>query len=674
MSATSGGITQFIQELRNRRVFRVAAVYLGAGFALLEAADIVVATYGLPDSVIRILMILLLVGFPISIGLAWSFQFTPEGLRRSPRSGEKQTTSDKPLTGNPVIVFLLVVIIGLLAYPRFTDGPISETSKSGQAELDAKAVAVLPFTNFSASEEDAFFADGIHDDILTQLSKIRELKVISRTTMSKYKDTDLSMGAIARELGSANILEGSVRRAGNQVRIVAQLIKADTDEHLWAETYDRDYADIFSVQTDVARSIATALHSTLSPEEEQQLAEIPTDNMEAYDYYLRGNQYWYTKTTKEGNMKAVAMYERAVELDPGFGLAYARLSIGHSVLYQAPFWDPTEERKQQARWSLQKAINLIPDHAETHFAKGVYHEWCEQDEEAAIAEFETAFQLRPNHAETANSLGQIYAKNGVWEKARRYLKAAYDLEPDGLNNATWWAGMNYTDWNFELADRVYREAIQYYPENAQIYRWLANTNVSLNGDTEMAVQILRDGLVHGDNPKTIHGNLFWSLVNHRDYQSALEIAAEHHRPLQKLGYEAVANYLLGNQTTSNTKADSALLQVDANLVEEPRNSAWYGWKSLLEVIAGDPDAAVIAAQRCVDHSAESSEVLFQPTDKYRQAEVLALVGRTDAAVEFLLELLQPPSIINPWSVQVNPLLDSIKDHPDLKPLLPKLAL
>jgi len=674
MSDSPSKLSRFIQELRNRRVFRVSAVYLGVGYAILEASSIIVPTMDLPANIVKIILGLLIAGFPLAVTLAWMFQFTPEGLRRSPSSGEKQTTSDKPLTGNPVIIFLLVVIIALLAFPRLTENSPTGTTVTDAIELDTKAVAVLPFTNFSASEEDAFFADGIHDDILTQLSKIRDLKVISRTTMSKYKDTELTMGAIARELGSANILEGSVRRAGNQVRIVAQLIKADSDEHLWAETYDRDYADIFSVQTDVARSIAAALQSTLSPEEEKQLAEIPTDNMEAYDYYLRGNQYWYTKTTKEGNLKAVAMYERAVELDPGFGLAYARLSIGHSVLYQAADWDPTEERKQMARRSLQRAINLIPDHPETHFAKGVYHEWCELDEAAAIAEFETAFELRPTHAETANSLGQIYAKNGIWDNARRYLKVAYDLEPDGLNNATWWAGMNFTDWNFKVADRLYRESIQYFPENSQIYRWLANTNVSLNGDTEMAVQILRDGLVHGDNPKVIHANLFWTLVNHRDYQGALKVATEHHRPMQKMAYQAVSHFLMGNLATSKAKTDSALLVVDAYLVEEPRNASWYSWKSLLEAIAGDPIEAVSAAQSSIEHSVESTDILFQPTNLIRQVEVLALVGETDAAVEALLKILQPPSIINPWSIQVNPLLDNIKDHPDLKPLLPKLAL
>ncbi|MCF7808144.1 MAG: tetratricopeptide repeat protein [Candidatus Marinimicrobia bacterium] len=671
MSEPSGAFTNFIQELRNRRVFRVTAVYLGAGFALLEAADIVVATYDLPSMVVRTFMILLLIGFPLAIGLAWSFQFTPEGLRRSPRSGEKQTSNEKPFTGNPVIVLLLVVIIGLLVYPRFSSGDVSNRATTA---LDPKAVAVLPFTNFSADEDDAFFADGIHDDILTQLSKIRDLRVISRTTMSKYKETKLAMGAIAEELGAANILEGSVRRAGDQVRIVAQLIKADSDEHLWAETYDRAYADIFSVQTDVARSIANALQSTLSPEEEEQLAEVPTDNMEAYDYYLRGNQYWYTKTTKEGNLKAAAMYERAVELDPDFGLAYARLSVVHSVLYQSPDWDPTEERKQQARRTLQKAIGLIPDHAETHFAKGAYHEWCEKDMDAAVAEFEIAFKLRPNHAETANSLGQIYAERGAWSEGRRYFRAAYELEPDGLGNTTWWAGMNLIDWNFEKAEELYREAIQYFPENEQLYRWLADTRAYGSGDTESALKILEDGQLNGEKPQRIYSDLFWILIDHRDYKRALEVAEGNQSPMYRLTMEALSHYLLGDAENSELKADSALQRIEARLKEAPEQSSLHSRKGLLLAITGDKANAIDSGAKGLALSEGSVGAVFQPNYALWYAEILTLVGEEDRAVDLLIETLQPPSIVTPWKVQLDPLLDALKDHPRLKPHLPKMAI
>jgi TolB-like protein len=674
MSDKQSESKNFIQELRNRRVFRVAAVYLGSAFALLEAADIVVATYGLPTGVVRVLMILLLIGFPVSIGLAWSFQFTPEGLRRSPRSGEKQSTKEKPLTGNPVIVVLLIVIIVLLAYPRFTGGESGGSNNTFTGELDPKAVAVLPFTNFSASEDDAFFADGIHDDILTQLSKIRDLRVISRTTMSKYKNTDLTMGDIARELGAANILEGSVRRAGDQVRIVAQLIQADSDDHLWAETYDRDYADIFSVQTDVARSIATALQSTLSPEEEQQLAEIPTENMEAYDYYLRGNQYWYTRADKEGNMRAVAMYERAVELDPNFGLAYARLSIAHSVLYQDTDWDPTEERKQQARRSLQKALSLVPDHGETHFAKGVYHEWCENDEDAALEEYKTAYRLRPSHAESAHHVGLILMKRGEWVETRHYLKAAYDLEPDGMNNSATWANMNFVDWNFEEAEKLFRQSIQNYPETAVLYRWLADLKAFGFGDTEAAIKVIEDGRLHGSEPEILLGNLVYTHIIHRDYQHALKLAADLKSNAFRIRTEAFIYFLSENEELSRLKADSSLQYTNEDLKENPKSTWNHIGKAQALAILGDKAAAIAAGELAVANSKDSVEPLFRSNVLLAFAEILVLCGDHDRAVDILLEVLQPPSLVTPWKVQIDPLLDPIKDHPRLKPLLPKMAI
>ncbi|NQV15495.1 hypothetical protein HQ531_08565 [bacterium] len=224
MSEQQSGLKGLFQELRNRRVFRVAAVYLGVGFAILEAADIVIPMLGLPEIIVVIVLGVLMIGFPIATILSWHLQFSEDGVRRSPKSGEKQTADQKPMTSNGLIVVLLFVIVGLLAYPRFVEDKSQDNLSYSDAagSLDPKSVAVLPFTNFSSSDEDAYFADGIHDDILTQLSKIRDLRIISRTTMIKYKDTEKSIEEIAHEVGAANILEGSVRRAGDAVRIVAR--------------------------------------------------------------------------------------------------------------------------------------------------------------------------------------------------------------------------------------------------------------------------------------------------------------------------------------------------------------------------------------------------------------------------------------------------------------------
>ncbi|NQT64387.1 MAG: hypothetical protein HQ556_15605 [Candidatus Marinimicrobia bacterium] len=571
MSEQKNGPGGIIQELRNRRVFRAVAVYLGVGFALLEAADIVVPMLGLPGFVVKAVFWLLIAGFPVAIGLAWTFQFTPEGLRRSPKSGEKQTEEQKPFTGNSVIIVLLLVIVGLLAYPRIQSPPPTDLATiNKQADsLDAKAVAVLPFTNFSASEEDAYFADGIHDDILTQLSKIRDLRIISRTTMIKYKSSDLSISEIAKEVGAANILEGSVRRAGDQVRIVAQLIKAKSDEHLWAETYDREYADIFAIQTDVARKIASALKSALTPEEEQQLEDIPTSNMAAYDYFLKGNHFWYTKTTEEGNLKAVAMYEEAIKLDPDFGLAYARQSVAHSVLFQSPDWDPSRERKELARNTLERAKLLIPNHPEVHFAQGIFYQWCLDDPASAILEFEIAAEGQPGNGETAKHLGELYARAGNWLKAKIYLERSYELEPDGIGNAGWLAGYYSLVGDNKTADIYYKLAIQSYPENATAYRFYAMQLKNAYGDMEGARRIFNEGVLNSDSPSLLASNRAQLEIDSGDYEAALNIIQEDYSGEFSAFHKSRIYYLQKNTSGLSVELDHSRKNIKSKLEEKP---------------------------------------------------------------------------------------------------------
>ncbi len=247
----------------------------------------------------------------------------------------------------PIVVsaFALIVIVGIVLN-SIINKPEPEVVPVAP-QISSKSIAVLPFTSISRTEEDEMFCDGMHDDILTQVAKIHDLNVISRTSVMRYRDTDKSMKEIAQELGVGTILEGSVRRVGEKVRIVAQLINAKTDNHLWAETYDRDYADIFAIQTDVAENIASALKATLTPDEISSIESAPTENMEAYDYYLKGKYYWDNYTDREGNMTAADMLDKAVELDPSFTLAYAWLAIVDFTLYSWGLWDPTPERLEK---------------------------------------------------------------------------------------------------------------------------------------------------------------------------------------------------------------------------------------------------------------------------------------------------------------------------------------
>ncbi|MBT4034867.1 MAG: hypothetical protein HOB84_08940 [Candidatus Marinimicrobia bacterium] len=673
MSEQKNGLDGIIQELRNRRVFRAVAVYLGVGFALLEAADIVIPMLGLPDYVVKAVFGLLIAGFPVAAALAWSFQFTSDGLRRSPQSGEKQTAKEKPLTSNVIIIVLLGVLLGFQVYPTLFGGGPESTSDSSVSQLDEKSVAVLPFTNFSSSEEDAYFADGIHDDILTQLSKIRDLRVISRTTMIKYKKTEKSIQEIAKEIGVANLLEGSVRRAGDQVRIVAQLINAKTDEHLWAETYDRAYADIFSIQSDVAKKIAGALKSALSPEEKADLDEIPTTNMQAYDLFLKGNYYWHTKTTKEGNMKAVAMYEEAINLDSGFGLAYARQSIVHSVLYQAGAWDPTPERKAQAKKSLDMALALIPEHPETHFAHGIYYNWCLNDRESAIIEFAQAAEGQPQNGEIANHLGQLYAETGNWTKAGNFLIKAFELDPEVIGHAAWVAGYYSFNRDYEQAEKYYRIAIQTFPENHLSYRFYSRLRRIAYGDLEGSLQILNDGILNVNQPRFLVRERISHALTARDFESALKIIEEDYEGDFTAFHKGIALYNLGDLDEMSTELELSLSNLNARIDERPDDAYLQSRLGVANALLGRKDVAITAGKLGIELEPVSKNALNGPDHLELMAHIYSLLGEADLAFDIIEELLSFPNDFTIWSLKLHPAFDSLRDHPRYKKLVRELS-
>jgi serine/threonine protein kinase/tetratricopeptide (TPR) repeat protein len=342
------------------------------------------------------------------------------------------SVSIKPVWKQPISILisafaLFVIVVGFLVF--------GEKEEVSEPVTNSKSIAILPFKAIGDSKEDEYFSDGMHDDILSQVAKIGDLKVVSRTSVMRYKDTDMNMKEIAQELGVETILEGSVRRAGGKVRIVAQLINAKTDDHLWTETYDRDYVDIFAIQTDVAENIASALKATLTPKEISSIKREPTENMEAYDYYLKGKHYWDNYTDREGNMTAAELLEKAVELDPSFTLAYAWLAIVDFTLYNRSTWDPTPERLEKGMVALEQATRLYPDLPEVHYAQAVYYDEIEKDNKKAIIDYLKALEGRPNNSWINQYTGISYMDIGEWEKAEQYLLKSYELDPHGLNMA-----------------------------------------------------------------------------------------------------------------------------------------------------------------------------------------------------------------------------------------------
>jgi TolB-like protein/Tfp pilus assembly protein PilF len=432
----------FFGELGRRNVIRVGFAYAIVAWLVVQVADIVFETIGAPVWVMQTLMLLLALGFLVTLIFAWAYEVTPDGIKRESEVDRSQSITG--VTGhrlNRIITGLLVVALAYFVWEsRFaertgiTPAPtVADQTSPDQAESVAAAdlsIAVLPFDNRSALADDAFFAEGMHDDLLTTLAKIGSMKVISRTSVMEYRDTTKKIPEIAKELGVANILEGGVQRAGNQVRINVQLIDAETDEHLWAEIYDRELTaeNLFAIQSEISRAIADALHATLSPEEAERLTMAPTDSLEAFDHYLKGRQIMATRNVNDLET-ATAEFLKAVELDPRFALAWIgvadshNLLAGYSGLPRGSYFQIRDE-------AINKALQIDPRLGEAFASLGALQR-DKADFEAAEQSFKQAIRLSPNYATGYHWLSNML-RDDLYrvEEALVYAQRAAELDPN----------------------------------------------------------------------------------------------------------------------------------------------------------------------------------------------------------------------------------------------------
>ena len=426
-----------IAELKRRNVFRVGVAYAIVGWLLVEVASVVLPTFKAPEWVLQVCTFLVIFGFPLALILAWAFELTPEGIKRE--AEVDRTESITHVTGRKLdfaiigllavaLIFVVVDNYVLDAEPEPVES-VTERVPDGESVTREGSVAVLPFANRSANEDDVFFVDGMHDDILTHLAKIRSLKVISRTSVMEYRNTTKNLKTIGHELGATTILEGGVQRAGNHVRINVQLIDARTDEHLWAEVYDRQLtaANIFAIQTEIATAIADALRATLSPAEERRLATVPTDNLDAYEAYLLGRQRLVDRRS-DAYAVAVDHFQEAIDLDPAFALAYVGLTEAY-ILQTFYTGVPREETLEKARVAAEQALSLNPQLGEAYHALAAVKQDT-YDYAGAEEGFKRALELNPNHAQAYHWYGWMLRENlGRPEEALELHKRGVELDP-----------------------------------------------------------------------------------------------------------------------------------------------------------------------------------------------------------------------------------------------------
>src|SRR6266478_4012799 len=395
----------FFEELQRRKVYRVAAAYIVAAGFLIQMASATFPAWALPNWSLRLVIALLLIGFPIALILAWAYDITAQGIQITPTTGTHRRR-------NLILLILTGVIVsaaaGFFLLPRAVWHKVD------------KSVAVLPFQNLSSDPENAYFADGIQEEVLTRLAKIADLKVISRASTQQYQSKPGNLAEIAKQLGVANILEGSVQKATDQVRVTVQLIQVASDSHLWADTFDRKLTDIFGVESEIAKAIADALQAKLTGGEQRALAVKPTNNSEAYDAYLRGLALEARTTiSPDDSEKAVGFYERAVQLDPGFALAWARLSRANAHVYFGGL-DSTTARRDATERALNTAQKLQPNSPETLLAQAYYQYWVRRDYELAKGTFGRVRELLPGSSDVPGALALIARRQGRWDESVAY--------------------------------------------------------------------------------------------------------------------------------------------------------------------------------------------------------------------------------------------------------------
>ena len=660
----------FFEELKRRKVYRVAIAYAVGSWALAQGLAQVLPVFDISNSVIRVVIALLLIGFPVALVLAWVFDVTPQGIKATPTiaaSGAHRRRNVMMLVATGVIISAAA---GFFLLPR-----------ASARKID-KSIAVLPFENLSDEKGNAYFADGIQDDILTNLSKIGDLKVISRTSVMPYRGHTSNIREIAKTLGVSSVLEGSVRREGNRVRVNVQLINANNDEHLWANNYDRDLTDVFAIQTDLAREIAGALQAKLSPTEKAQMERKPTENGEAYLAFLQGHTLFFQSIEDLEKLKqAEQLYERAIQLDPKFALAFARWSQLESWLVHS--FERTAERRQKARTLAQQALQLQPDLPEAHLAMGFSLYYGDNDFEGALKEFEIAQRGLPNEAEGYLALGSIQRRMGKWPESNASLEKAAILNPKDSwvlqNLALSYATLR----DFGAANKTIDRGLKVSPDNLGLWEIKAKLAVAEKGDlsvSEKAFQAAKSIPMNDETKLRIAGGRVDVFLLERKYQEALQEAESLSDGLLSGIPQALCGkyYLIGfarKALHDEAGARAALLKakdlVEVLLKQSSDSPDLHIQLAKVLAYLGEKDAALTEARRATEILPESKDAFGGPEITEGVAEVYATVGENARAIELLEGLLSRPSPVTVALLKLSPAWDPLRKDPRFQALIDK---
>src|SRR5436190_4813268 len=658
----------FFEELKRRKVYRVAIAYIVVSWALAQGLAQVLPVFDISNSVIRVVIALLLIGFPVALALAWVYDVTPQGIRTTPTPA----TPGSHRRRNLILLIATGVIVsaaaGFFLLPR-----------ASARKID-KSIAVLPFENLSSEKENAYFADGIQDDILTNLSKIGDLKVISRMSVMSYRGEGVrNAREIGKALGVAALLEGSVRRIGNRVRVNVQLINASNDEHIWAEDYDRDLTDVFAIQTDLAQKIASALQAKLSPNEKARLDRRPTQNPDAYLLFVQAHDYAdRTDMFHDTTLKAEPLLEQAIKLDPNFALAFASLSMVESWAYHS--FDPIPARREKARLNADEALRLQPDLPEGHLALGFSYYYGDRDYERALAEFDVARGELPNESQAYLAIGAIQRRQGKWAESTANLEKAAALDPKNIHVLINLCFSYVALRNFETADKVIDRGITASPESFQPRALKGFMAVLWKGDLSAAEKVFSSVPPENDETGLTTWGRAWILTLERKFPDALQLLERFRgetmfttttAPSPKASIKGMIYLLQGDKTRAQAEFEHARVISEKLLREAPEDPARHAQHGLILARLGQKEEAIAEGKRAVELLPESQDALDGPSGTVALAEIYAWTGESDEAFRLLDHLLMVPSNITIPMLKLDPAWDPLRRDPRFQALIDK---
>jgi TolB-like protein/Tfp pilus assembly protein PilF len=653
----------FFEELQRRKVYRVAAAYVVAAGFLIQIASAAFPAWELPNWSLRLVIVLLLIGFPIALVLAWAYDITPQGIQGTPK------TPGSHRRRNLILLIVTAVIIsasaGFFLLPR-----------TMWRKID-KSVAVLPFQNLSSDPGNAYFADGIQEEVLTRLAKIGDLKVISRTSTQGYQSDPGNLAEIAKQLGAANILEGSVQKAGNQVRVNVHLVNVQTGSQLWAETYDRNLSDIFSVETEIAKGIAESLQAKLTGREEQALAAKPTNNPQAYDAYLRGLAFEARSNySSDALFKAIEFYDLAVRLDPSFALAWARLTGAHALLYSNRR-DTTAARREAAEQALGNAQKLQPNTPETLLFTGYYQYWVLQDYSLAKATFGRVSKMLPGNSEVLYALGAIARTEGHWDQSIAYWERGLALNPRNTALLTEVAFTYAALRQFSKAEELYDRALDILPNELSVMALKASI-YQAEGNLQQAAKSLVRVNAETTSDAAVRIKLTqWRLERNTEglrwiqtRESRLQFTSGIEKGSKQVGL-ALAQHIVGNTAHAKADAEQARSTLESLKNDQPDNAFIAAALAVAYALLNEKEPALNEAQRATTLLPSNKDRLSGPGFEENLALVEMMIGEKGRAITTLTQLLHTPyggwlyspTPITPALLRLDPIWDPLRSEP-----------